>query len=61
MLQSVNVLSYISKSKLKIIEKVEEISNREAGKFFNVKESNIRLWCKSKMKLQNMDRKRRAD
>lgn len=40
---------------------MEEISNREAGKFFNVNESNIRLWSKSKMKLQNIDRKHQAD
>lgn len=54
-------VSYTSELKLKIIEKAEEIGNREAGRIFNVDESNIRLWRKSKAKLQNMDRKRRAD
>lgn len=53
-------ISYTSERKLKIIEKAEEIGNREAGRIFSVDESNIRLWRKNKAKLQNMDRKRRA-
>lgn len=53
-------VSYISEFKLKVIAKAEKVGNRETGRIFNIDESNVRLWRKSKEKLENMDRKRRA-
>ncbi|GFV59140.1 uncharacterized protein TNCV_2338811 [Trichonephila clavipes] len=38
-----------------------EVGNREDAKFFKVDESNIRLWRKNKTKLENYDRRLRAD
>ncbi|GFY30039.1 uncharacterized protein TNCV_4073521 [Trichonephila clavipes] len=35
--------------------------NREAARFFNVDESNIRLWRRNKTNFENCDRRKRAD
>lgn len=54
-------VSYTSELKLKVVAKAEQVGNREAGRFFDIDESNIRLWRKNKETLENMDRKRRAN
>ncbi|GFV54147.1 hypothetical protein TNCV_1027191 [Trichonephila clavipes] len=41
-------VSYTANFKLKTIEKATEVGNREAARFFNVDESNIRLWRKTR-------------
>ncbi|GFX70445.1 uncharacterized protein TNCV_4473791 [Trichonephila clavipes] len=43
------------------LEKVNEVGNREAARFFNVDESNIRLWRRNKTNFENCDRRKRAD
>ena len=42
---------------IKVVNKVEEIRNRETSILFNIKESNTWFWQKNKEKLQDMDRK----
>ncbi|GFS49136.1 retrovirus-related Pol polyprotein from transposon 412 [Trichonephila clavipes] len=39
----------------------EGYQNREAARFFNADESNIRLWRKNKTNFKNCDRRKRAD
>ncbi|GFX27200.1 DUF1758 domain-containing protein [Trichonephila clavipes] len=42
-------------------EKANEVGNREAARFFNIDESNIRLWRRNKTNFKNCDRRKRAD
>ncbi|GFU87938.1 insulin-like receptor [Trichonephila clavipes] len=42
-------------------KKANEVGNREAARFFNVDESNIRLWRRNKTNFENCDRRKRAD
>jgi transposase-like protein len=53
-------VSYTAEFKLNVIEKAEEVGNREAGRVFNVDESNIRLWRKSKENFSETGRYRRS-
>ncbi|GFU76501.1 uncharacterized protein TNCV_1234071 [Trichonephila clavipes] len=46
---------------LNAVEKANEVGNREAARFFNVDESNIRLWRRNKTNFENCDRRKRAD
>ncbi|GFS92382.1 hypothetical protein TNCV_1551601 [Trichonephila clavipes] len=39
-------------------EKANEVGNREAARFFNVDESNIRLWRRNKTNFENCDRRK---
>ncbi|GFT00725.1 hypothetical protein TNCV_3114081 [Trichonephila clavipes] len=39
---------YTADFKLNAVEKANEVGNREAARFFNVDESNIRLWRRNK-------------
>ncbi|GFT72599.1 hypothetical protein TNCV_974451 [Trichonephila clavipes] len=41
-------VSYTADFKLNAVEKANEVGNREAARFFNVDESNIRLWRRNK-------------
>ncbi|GFU66264.1 uncharacterized protein TNCV_1817611, partial [Trichonephila clavipes] len=41
--------------------KANEVGNREAARFFNVDELNIRLWRRNKTNFKNCDRRKRAD
>ncbi|PRD28479.1 UNVERIFIED_CONTAM: hypothetical protein NCL1_32257 [Trichonephila clavipes] len=52
----VKALSYTANFKLKVIEKANEMGNREAARFFNVDKLNIRLWRKNKTNFENCDR-----
>ncbi|GFT36973.1 pogo transposable element with KRAB [Trichonephila clavipes] len=52
---------YTADFKLNAIEKANEVGNREAARFFNVDESNIRLWRRNKTNFENCDRRKRAD
>ena len=52
--------SYTAEFKLKVIEKAEEVGNREAGRLYNIDESNIRLWRKSKAKFTQTSRSTRS-
>ncbi|GFU94504.1 hypothetical protein TNCV_2644901 [Trichonephila clavipes] len=54
-------VSYTVDFKLKALEKAKKVGNREAARFFNVDESNIRLWRKNKTNFENCDRRKRAD
>ncbi|GFX02245.1 uncharacterized protein TNCV_138211 [Trichonephila clavipes] len=54
-------VSYIADFKLNAVEKANEVGNREAARFFNVDESNIRLWRRNKTNFENCDRRKRAD
>ncbi|GFW43497.1 hypothetical protein TNCV_4768501 [Trichonephila clavipes] len=47
--------------KLNAVEKANEVGNQKAGRFFNVDESNIRLWRRNKTNFENCDRRKRAD
>ncbi|GFX40392.1 uncharacterized protein TNCV_4320251 [Trichonephila clavipes] len=47
--------------KLQINSYREGYRNREAARFFNVDESNIRLWRKDKTNFENCDRRYRAN
>ncbi|GFV35830.1 pogo transposable element with KRAB domain [Trichonephila clavipes] len=47
--------------KLNAVEKANEVRNREAARFFNVDESNIRLWRRNKTNFENCDIRKRAD
>ncbi|GFT70462.1 pre-mRNA-splicing factor SYF1 [Trichonephila clavipes] len=53
--------SYTADFKLNAVEKANEVGNREAARFFNVVESNIRLWRRNKTNFENCDRRKRAD
>ncbi|GFT35279.1 HTH CENPB-type domain-containing protein [Trichonephila clavipes] len=53
--------SYTADFKLNAVEKANEVGNREAVRFFNVDESNIRLWRRNKTNFKNCDRRKRAD
>ncbi|GFS56442.1 pogo transposable element with KRAB [Trichonephila clavipes] len=53
--------SYTADFKLNAVEKANEVGNREAARFFNVDESNIRLWRRNKTNFDNCDRRKRAD
>ncbi|GFV73095.1 formin-2 [Trichonephila clavipes] len=52
---------YTADFKLNAVEKANEVGNREATRFFNVDESNIRLWRRNKTNFENCDRRKRAD
>ncbi|GFU97735.1 pogo transposable element with KRAB [Trichonephila clavipes] len=54
-------VSYTADFKLNAVEKANEVGNREAARFFNVDESNIRLWRRNKTNFENCDRRKRAD
>ncbi|GFV72081.1 uncharacterized protein TNCV_2460141 [Trichonephila clavipes] len=54
-------VSYIADFKLNAVEKANEVGNREAARFFNVDESNTRLWRRNKTNFENCDRRKRAD
>ncbi|GFU30538.1 pogo transposable element with KRAB domain [Trichonephila clavipes] len=54
-------VSYTADFKLNAVEKANEVENREAARFFNVNESNIRLWRRNKTNFENCDRRKRAD
>ncbi|GFV50866.1 uncharacterized protein TNCV_3921591 [Trichonephila clavipes] len=54
-------VSYTADFKLNAVEKSKEVGNREAVRFFNVDESNIRLWRRNKTNFKNCDRRKRAD
>ncbi|GFT36487.1 hypothetical protein TNCV_2991151 [Trichonephila clavipes] len=41
-------VSYTADFKLNAVEKANEVGNREAARFFNIDESNIRLWRRNK-------------
>ncbi|GFX77637.1 HTH CENPB-type domain-containing protein [Trichonephila clavipes] len=56
-----NRVSYIADFKLNAVEKANEVENREAARFFNVYESNIRLWRRNKTNFENCDRRKRTD
>ncbi|GFW08973.1 hypothetical protein TNCV_3475201 [Trichonephila clavipes] len=45
-------VSYTADFKLKAIEKATKVRNSEAARFFNVDESNIRLWKKTRPTLK---------
>ncbi|GFX59727.1 hypothetical protein TNCV_1777671 [Trichonephila clavipes] len=53
-------VSYTADFKLKAVEKANEVGNWEAIRFFNVDESNIRLWRKNKTNFENYDRRKRS-
>ncbi|GFY10686.1 nucleic-acid-binding protein from transposon X-element [Trichonephila clavipes] len=55
------LVSYTADFKLNAVEKANEVGNREAARFFNVDESNIRLWRRNKTNFENCDRHKRAD
>ena len=50
--------SFTAEFKLKVIERAEEMGNREAGRYFEVDEKAIRNWRKQKDSLMKMGRKR---
>ena len=52
--------SYTTDFKLNVIKKAEEIGNREAGRLFEIDESNVRLWQKNKDKISQGSRSRRS-
>ncbi|GFU93827.1 uncharacterized protein TNCV_1660511 [Trichonephila clavipes] len=52
---------YTADFKLNAEEKANEVGNRKAARFFNVDESNIRLWRRNKTNFENCDRRKRAD
>ena len=54
-------ISYTNEFKLKVISKAEDVGNREAGRLFNIDESNIRLWRRNKSTIKVSDRKRRTN
>ncbi|GFX86167.1 uncharacterized protein TNCV_2560491 [Trichonephila clavipes] len=54
-------VSYTADFKLNAVEKANEVGNREAARFFNVDESNIRLWRRNKTNFENCDRRKRVD
>ncbi|GFY33078.1 pogo transposable element with KRAB domain [Trichonephila clavipes] len=54
-------VSYTADFKLNTVEKANKVGNREAARFFNVDESNIRLWRRNKTNFKNCDRRKRAD
>ncbi|GFX68382.1 HTH CENPB-type domain-containing protein [Trichonephila clavipes] len=54
-------VSYSADFKLNAVEKANEVGNGEAARFFNVDESNIRLWRRNKTNFENYDRRKRAD
>ncbi|GFV28657.1 HTH CENPB-type domain-containing protein [Trichonephila clavipes] len=54
-------VSYTADFKLKAVDKANEVGNRESARFFNVDETNIRLWRKKKTNFENCDRCKRAD
>ncbi|GFX41325.1 pogo transposable element with KRAB [Trichonephila clavipes] len=54
-------VSYTADFKLNAVEKANEVGNREAARFFNVDESNIRLWRRNKTNFENCDRRKRAN
>ncbi|GFU22423.1 HTH CENPB-type domain-containing protein [Trichonephila clavipes] len=54
-------VSYTADFKLNAVEKANEVRNREAARFFNVDESNIRLWRRNKTNFENCGRRKRAD
>ncbi|GFW69827.1 pogo transposable element with KRAB [Trichonephila clavipes] len=54
-------VSYTADFKLNAVEKANEVGNREAARFFNVDESNIRLWRRNKTNFKNCNRLKRAD
>lgn len=49
------------KFKLKVIEKYEEVGNREAGRLFNIDKLNIRLWGKSKVNFKKCERRQHSN
>ncbi|GFS68423.1 hypothetical protein TNCV_3000971 [Trichonephila clavipes] len=51
-------VSYTADFKLNAVEKANEVGNREAARFFNVDESNIRLWRRNKTN-ENCDRRKK--
>ena len=53
--------SYTVSDKLRIIDIAEQHGNRAAERQFEVSESNVRLWRKSKENLEKMPRLRRAN
>ena len=46
---------YTNEFKLKVISKAEDVGNREAGRLFNIDESNIRLWRRNKSTIKVSD------
>ncbi|GFX74810.1 uncharacterized protein TNCV_636371 [Trichonephila clavipes] len=54
-------VSYTADFKLNAVENANEVENREAARFFNVDESNIRLWRRNKTNFENCDRRKRTD
>ena len=48
-------ISYTNEFKLKVISKAEDVGNREAGRLFNIDESNIRLWRRNKSTIKVSD------
>ncbi|GFV28795.1 uncharacterized protein TNCV_3987441 [Trichonephila clavipes] len=54
-------VSYTADFQLKAVDKANEVGNGEAERFFNIDETNIRLWRKNKTNFVNCDRRKRAD
>ncbi|GFS87781.1 uncharacterized protein TNCV_4213881 [Trichonephila clavipes] len=54
-------VSYTADLELNAVDKANEVGNREAARFFNVDESNIRLWRRNKTNFENCDRRKRGD
>ena len=52
--------NYTAEFKLNVIEKAEEIGNQEVGHLYNIDESNIGLWRKSKAKFIQTSRSTRS-
>ena len=52
--------SYTSKFKLSVVRYAEEHNNCAAAREFTVSESNVRLWKRDKLKLEQMPRNKRA-
>ena len=52
--------SFTASKKLEIVEFAEDNGNRKAGRYFEVPESNIRLWRKRKPLLKCMNQNKRA-
>ena len=53
--------SYTTAEKLKVIQFAEQDGNRSAQREFDIAESNIHLWQRSKENLEKMPRLQRAN
>lgn len=53
--------SYTADFKLDVINKAQEVGNREAGRLFDVDEKCVRRWRSCKKELESMNRRKRSN